>query len=310
MRHIRITGIPTEVGRVAARDTTRLQSEGGLDWAALAGYFDRRAIPGVERVEGALYRRTVVVDGVPGVIELAPAGPDHLLLRTDRLGPADRDGLTQRARRIASLDLDLDQPRNLLAADAVLGPLVAARPDLRPPGTWDPFETGVRAILGQQVSVAGATTLAGRLVERTGTPMPERTGLPVPELAGLGLTRTFPSPDTLAGADLGGLGLTGARQNAIRNFAAAVAVADVRLDRSVTLDELVASIVALPGLGPWTAQYIALRLGEPDAFPATDLGVRKALAEHAPGARAEAVAERWRPWRSLATTHLWAALVG
>ncbi len=168
------------------------------------------------------------------------------------------------------------------------------------PGTWDPYETGVRAILGQQVSVAGANTLAGRLVERLGTP--------VPGLDRFGLTHTFPSPETLAGADLDDVGLTSARAQAVCSFARAVADDAIRLDRSVGLDRLVSSIQAIDGLGPWTANYIALRLGERDAWPTTDLGLRRALAKHlrrsaSPGE----VAERWRPWRALAATHLWLA---
>jgi AraC family transcriptional regulator of adaptative response / DNA-3-methyladenine glycosylase II len=165
------------------------------------------------------------------------------------------------------------------------------------PGTWDPFETGVRAILGQQVSVAGATTLAGRLVERLGTT--------VPGLAPFGLSATFPGPEVVAGADLAGCGLTTARVAAVRAFAAAVRDGAVRLDRSVSLDELVASLSALPGIGPWTAHYLAMRLGEPDAFPASDLGLRRALG--CGPAEVEALAERWRPHRATAAMRLWSA---
>ena len=136
--------------------------------------------------------------------------------------------------------------------------------------------------------------MAGRLVARAGTP--------VPGLAALGLSHTFPSPETLAAADLTGLGLTRSREDAIRALATAVASGTVRLDRSAGLDRLLESLIALPGVGSWTAHYIALRLGEPDAFPATDLGVRRAL-----GGRADLLATPWRPWRALATVHLWAA---
>jgi 3-methyladenine DNA glycosylase/8-oxoguanine DNA glycosylase len=210
-----------------------------------------------------------------------------------------------RVRRIASLDLDLDGPVEQLSRDPLIGPLLGIRPGLRPPGTWDPFETGVRAIVGQQVSIAGATTITGRLVERFGAP--------VPGLGSMGLTHTFPSPEDLADADLSGIGLTRSRQDAITGFAAHVAKGAVRLDRSVGLDELVASMTAIPGVGPWTAHYLALRLGEPDAFPASDLGVRRALSRAASrsgaadGQRGHAVGidASWRPWRALATTHLW-----
>ena len=173
---------------------------------------------------------------------------------------------------------------------------------MRPPGTWDPFETGVRAIVGQQVSVAGAGTVTARIVARHGTP--------VSGLQALGLARVFPSAATLSDADLSGLGLTSSRAAAIGAFARAVAGGEAMLDRAGGLDELVGSLTAIEGLGPWTAHYIALRLGEPDAFPASDLGLRRRMA--APGERPittrelEGLAERWRPWRAHAATLLWA----
>jgi AraC family transcriptional regulator of adaptative response / DNA-3-methyladenine glycosylase II len=160
---------------------------------------------------------------------------------------------------------------------------------------------GVRAIVGQQVTVAGAGTIVGRLAARHGTP--------VPGLAQFGLTHVFPSAETLAEADLTGTGLTGARMAAIRRFAGAVVDGTVRLDRSQALDEQVATVAALPGLGPWTAQYLALRLGESDAFPASDLGLRRSLETLTGGALTPRLvgemAERWHPWRAFAAIHLW-----
>jgi AraC family transcriptional regulator of adaptative response / DNA-3-methyladenine glycosylase II len=273
----------------------RLPFSGSLDWDALLGYFAARAIPGVEHVLGDTYRRTIVVDGDPGVLELQPGGDDHLVLRAHLPHWEGLIHVVERARRIPGLDADPAAATAHLADDPIIGPLVTSRPGLRVPGTWDPFETGVRAIIGQQVTVQGATTITGRLVARHGTP--------VPGLQPLGLTHTFPSADVLASADLDGLGLTTARANALRAFAAAVADDDVRLDRSVGIDELVASISALPGLGPWTAQYVALRLGERDAFPTSDLGLLRATGTT--GRELAALAERWRPWRALAALHLW-----
>ncbi len=169
------------------------------------------------------------------------------------------------------------------------------------PGVWDPYEVGVRAIIGQQVSVAGASTIAGRLVERAGTA--------VPGLTQFGLTHVFPSPAALAVADLTGIGLTGARMAAIRSFADAVATGSLRLDRSLSLEELLAATVAVPGLGPWTANYLALRMGEADAFPAGDLGLRRGIERLTGSAVATrdvaGIAERWRPWRAQAAIHLW-----
>jgi AraC family transcriptional regulator of adaptative response / DNA-3-methyladenine glycosylase II len=266
----------------------------------MLGYFAARAIPGVEQVSEDVYRRTIVLDGDPGVLELFSGGSDHLLLRAHLPHWEGLVHVVGRARRIASLDFDLDEPTMQLADDAIIGPLLQGRPGLRPPGAWDPFETGVRAIAGQQVTVAAANTIVGRLVERHGSAV---TGL-----QSLGLSCTFPPPDVLAAADLTGLGLTRSRAAAIRTFAAAIAAGTVRLDRSLSLDELIASLTALDGLGAWTAHYLALRLGEPDACPLTDLGLKRALAGHGYAAEeVSGVAERWRPWRALATTHLWLA---
>ena len=275
----------------------RLPHRGPLDWDAFLAFAAGRAIPGVEHVEGDTYRRTITVEGDPGVLEIRP-GDDGQLVAVAHL--PHWEGLihvAERARRLVGVDVDLDDAGRVLDADPLVGPRLRARPGLRVPGTWDGFETGVRAILGQQVSVRGASTLAGRLVERHGTP--------VAGLGALGLTHTFPIPAALAEADLDGLGLPGARQRSVRAFAAAVAAGAVRLDGSAPLDELVASIVALPGSGPWTAHYLALRLGEPDAFPATDLGLRRATGLTA--GELERRPEAWRPWRALAAVHLWAA---
>ncbi len=279
----------------------RLPFRGPLDWNRMLAYFAARAIPGVEAVSACTYRRTIVVGGDPGVIELSPGGDDHLLLGAHLPHWEELIHIAAGARRIASLDLDLDEPARHLAADPIIGPLVRTSPGLRVPGAWDPFETGVRAIIGQQVTIAAANTIAGRLVQRLG----DR----VPGLGQLGLTHTFPSPAILAGADIDGVGLTRARAQAIRAFARAVAEDKIRLDRSVGLDAFVDSVTAIDGLGAWTAHYLALRLGERDAYPVTDIGLRRALAQHVPRSvrTPGALAERWRPWRALAATHLWMA---
>ncbi|MGH9187550.1 MAG: AlkA N-terminal domain-containing protein [Acidimicrobiales bacterium] len=279
----------------------RLPFRGPLDWPAMLAYLARRAIPGVEHVTADVYRRTVVVDGGPGVLELLPGAADHLLLRAHLPHWAGLIHVVERARRLFNLDADLEEAARHLGEDQTIGQLLAARPGLRVPGTWDPFEIGVRAIVGQQVSVAGATTIMARLVERHGTK--------VPGLGPLGLTHTFPPAHRLAVGDLDGLGLTRARGEAVRAFARAVAEDEIRVDRSLSLDQFVSSITSVPGLGPWTAHYIALRLGERDAFPAADLGLRRALAKPIPPSTAALteLADRWRPWRSLAAIHLWMA---
>ena len=202
--------------------------------------FAARAIPGVEQVDGATYRRTIVLDGDPGVLELFPGGDDHLVLRAHLPHWEELIHVVQRARRIASLDHDLDGPR--------------------PPGTWDAFETGVRTIIGQQLTTAAANTVAGRLVARLGSAVP-------------GLDAARPHAHVPGAGRRGrrgslGPGLQPAQASAVRAFARAVAADTVRLDRSVGADELVASIAVLDGIGPWTAQYVALRLGEPVAADA------------------------------------------
>lgn len=303
-------GTPREL-RARRRVGDRLVADGGLalrlpfqpplDWDAMLAYFEARAIAGVEHVADGCYRRTVLIDGDPGVLELSRGGPGHLVLRAHLPHWGGLIHVAQRARRIFGLDSNFEAAAGHLDRDPLLRPLVRARPGLRVPGAWDPFETGVRAIVGQQVSVAGASTIAARIAARCGTP--------VPGLQPLGLTHLFPSASTLATADLDGLGLTSARIAAIRAFAGAVADEAVRLDGGSTLDQLVASITGVPGLGPWTAHYLALRAGEPDAFPATDLGIRRSLSQavgHPVSPReAGELAERWRPWRAYAAAHLW-----
>jgi AraC family transcriptional regulator of adaptative response / DNA-3-methyladenine glycosylase II len=279
----------------------RLAFTGPLAWEAMLAYFRARAIPGVEYVTDTTYRRTVVVDCDPGVLELSRAGTDQLLLRAHLPHWEGLIHIVQRARRIFSLDAPVPEASNHLAGDPIIAPLIAACPGLRVPGTWDPFETAVRAIIGQQISVAGATTIIGRLVQRHGEP--------VAGLDALGLTHTFPPADVLATADLRSLGLPDARAAAIGEFAQAVERGDVPLDRSAPLDQLVDAITAIRGLGSWTAHYIALRLGERDAFPADDLGLRRALKHLRPqGTRSlDELAHHWSPWRATAASQLWHA---
>ncbi len=265
-------------------------------WPVVAAYLAARAIPGVEEVRDGIYRRTAVVDGRPAWVELAVAPSGEVSVRPCR------PELVARAGAVVGADAPVRAAAEHLRSDPVLTPLVEARPDLRLPGAWDPFELGVRAIAGQQVSVTGAGTLTGRLADRFGGAVEGAPGR---------LTRLFPTAAKLAGADLAGRGFTIARAAAISGFAHAVADGRVGLDASDPA-RLVADLEALPGLGPWTAQYIAARLGAPDAFPASDLGLRRALArrlgvEQVTAARLAAHAERWHPYRATAAAHLWMA---
>jgi AraC family transcriptional regulator, regulatory protein of adaptative response / DNA-3-methyladenine glycosylase II len=280
--------------------TLRLDCREPFDAPALLAFLAARAIPGVEQVTGNRYARTVRTSAGPGLVELAlpgeteppPAGR-HVLLRARLPGPGDTGPVVSQCRRLLDLDADPGAIAAVLAADDILAPLIRARPGLRVPGAYDGFELAVRAVLGQQVSVAAASTLAGRLAARTGTRVDEPGG---PSLL-------FPAPAGLAEADLSGLGLTGARQATVRALAAAVASGGLALGHGAGPEETAARLAELPGIGPWTVSYILMRaVGDPDAFPDTDLGLRRALgALGCPAGRAE----RWRPWRAYAAVHLW-----
>ncbi len=303
---------PTEL-RARRRRTDRLVADGGLvlrlpfrpplAWDDLLAFLAPRAVPGVESVGDDRYRRTIDVDGDPGVVEVERGGADHLLLRAHLPHWGGLIHVVQRLRRLFDLDADPGAVANGLGRDPALAPSLRARPGLRTPGVWDGFECGVRAILGQQVSVRGATTLAGRLVSRLGRP--------VPGVGALRLTHLFPTASAVAAAPLLDIGIPGARADAVRGFAAAVAAGDLDLDRSGIAEHLTEQLTRLRGVGPWTAQYMALRLGHADAFPAGDLWLRRALRTNGSVPTASEVerrAEPWRPWRSYAAMHLWSSI--
>jgi AraC family transcriptional regulator, regulatory protein of adaptative response / DNA-3-methyladenine glycosylase II len=262
-----------------------------LAWAELLAYLAARATPGVEAVEGSTYRRTASLGGSTCVVEVEDEPARTRLLV--RLGGAGVEGIApavERARRLADLEADPLQIEGVLCCDHDLAPLVVRRPGLRVPGSWDGFELAVRAVLGQQVTVRGASTLAGRLAAAFGEPLATPSGT---------LTHCFPTPEALADADVGTIGLPRARARTINRLAAAVRDGRLALEPAADPDATVARLEDVAGIGPWTAQYVALRaLRDPDAFPAGDLGLRRA------GATA-ARAERWRPWRAYAAMHLW-----
>jgi len=273
----------------------RLAYRPPYDWTQFTGFLAGRAIPGVEVVEAGVYRRTITLGDGSGFLEVTPE-QGHLQLRVSLPDLKGSIGLVARVRRLFDCGADPAEIGEALSRDRMLKPLVRARPGLRLPSAWDPFEMAVRAILGQQISVKGATTIAGRLVKRCGTPLAQPTE---------GLTHLFPSPATLAAADLSGLGLTSKRSETVRVFAEAVASNQLVLDAPQGVDEFVSRFVKLPGIGPWTAQYVAMRaLGEPDAFPDGDLGLKHASG----GVDLKTRSERWRPWRAYAALHLWASL--
>jgi AraC family transcriptional regulator, regulatory protein of adaptative response / DNA-3-methyladenine glycosylase II len=277
------------------------------DWAGLIGFLSMRAIAGVESVSAAGYARTIALGDEMGVLKVSALAGDRLAvaIRFARLGALPT--IIAKVRRVFDLAADPQAIGECLSQDPVLAPLVAARPGLRVPGAWDGFELAVRAILGQQITVGAATALAGRLVRDFGEPLPETLPGAVP-----GLTHVFPSARRLADADLSSLGMPRARIAALSSLAAAVAADPTIFGPRRGLDEAIAKLKSLPGIGEWTAQYIAMReLREPDAFPAADVGLMRALA--GPDGRRPtprellARAEPWRPWRAYAALHLWAA---
>jgi AraC family transcriptional regulator of adaptative response / DNA-3-methyladenine glycosylase II len=268
------------------------------DYAALLDFIARRAIAGVEFVSGDLYRRSFVLDGEPGWLEVRPHASHSLALRVDFVGPTRLLHVVARVRRMFDLDADPLSINDSLRRDPLLARSVKTAPGLRVPGAWDGFELGVRAILGQQVSVAGASTLAARVAAQYGHPLPFQIE---------GLTYTFPTPDELATAELA-IGLPSSRAQAIRDFAQAVASNALVFDGSRDAETCCQNICDIRGLGPWTAQYIAMRaLSDPDAFPAGDLALLRSAGIKSP-AQMERRAERWRPWRAYAAMHLWRGL--
>jgi AraC family transcriptional regulator of adaptative response / DNA-3-methyladenine glycosylase II len=298
---------PTELRALARRKghstpgeyLFRLRYRPPFDWLGLLRFLRPRATPGVEAVGADSYRRTIALGSEQGWLE-ARAGSEALELRVRFPDPTALYRIVERGRRMFDLTADPREIRSHLMADPLLAPLVRARPGLRIPGAWDAFELAVRAILGQQVTVKGATTLAGRLVREFGAPIAPEGGL----------THLFPTPERLAQVDLVQIGLPAARAACIRELARRVACGELALTGvAADVGLFVGELCTVPGIGPWTAEYVALRaLGEPDAFPAGDLGLLRASGQRTPRELARR-AERWRPWRAYAAMHLWNSVV-
>ena len=276
------------------------------DWDAMIGFLAARAITGIEAVDGSeRYRRSVELDGAQGVIGVEPDERGRGLRVTIRFPRiASLAPIVRRVRRVFDLSADPLAIGEDLSRDPKLAPLIARRPGLRVPGAWDGFEVAVRAVLDQQITVTAALKLAAKLVAAYGDPLDTRHGN--------GLTHTFPMPVKMAEANLQSLGMPAARAEALSSLAAAVAARPSLFSPSQTLERAVAKLRSLRGIGEWTAQYIAMRaLREPDAFPAADIGLMRALTP-AGGGRPSAIdvlarAEVWRPWRAYAAQHLWTA---
>ena len=283
--------------------TVRLALRAPFDAAAMLDFLGHRAVPGVEAVDAhGTYRRSLRLAHGAGVVALT-GGPEGVTcaLRLDDI--ADAQAAVQRCRRMFDLDSDPAAIDAQLGADELLAELVAKRPGLRSPGHPAGDELLVRALLGQQISVGGARTLAARLVDRVG----EQLATPMGPI-----THLFPTAAAVAAGGPAGLAMPRARATAIVNACEHVADGRIVLDAGSDRDEVRSALVALDGIGPWTADYVLMRaLGDPDVFMPTDLGVRHALdalgASSAPRASTQ-LAERWRPFRSYALHHLWASL--
>jgi AraC family transcriptional regulator of adaptative response / DNA-3-methyladenine glycosylase II len=267
----------------------RLATTAPFDGAALLGFLAARAIPGVEVVADGAYSRTLSLPGGPGVIEVRPDDAG-VTLTTSLSSPAYQPKVIALVRHLFGLDQDPALVTATLATDPTLGPLIAARPGLRVPGTMSGFELALRAVLGQQISVAAARTLAGRITTHLGAPLP-------PGLTSAPLTHLLPTPAAIAAAGADVFPMPRSRIRTLQGLAAA----DPRLDAPEDADAL----TDLWGAGAWTAGYVRMRLGDPDVFLPTDVAVLKALGRL--GLTLDD-APRWAPVRSFATLHLWASL--
>jgi AraC family transcriptional regulator, regulatory protein of adaptative response / DNA-3-methyladenine glycosylase II len=272
-----------------------------LDWSQMLEFLAPRAVAGVEEVSAGAYRRTLRLPHGWGVAQLSKRHERSIECALTLADLRDLGAAVGRCRRLLDLDCDPAAPDAHLAADPLLAPLVRRRPGLRVAGTVDGAELAIRAVLGQQVSVAAARTTAGRLTRALGEPLPSPTG---------SLTHLFPTPEAFVAASSSTLAGPARRRRTLQALAAALARGEIVIDPGSDRAKARAALLAIPGIGPWTAEYIAMRaLADPDAFLATDLGVARALRRLGkPTGSREIVqmAERWRPWRAYALQHLWA----
>lgn len=274
-------------------------------WPAMLAFLGPRAFPGIEAVSASHYRRVLLEGGVPVIITATRASRHPFVtLAVNTSAKSVPPIVIERAVRFFDLRNDPKTLKRHLSRDRVLRRALSFRPGIRIPGAWSAFELAVRAIIGQQVSVKAATTFAARLVATYGAPLAAGTD-PAGEMV-----RTFPSPTTLARADLTSIGLIRTRAKWISALASVMVDAPDFFDRLGPLDRAIKELTRLPGIGAWTAHYIAMRaLREPDAFPTGDLGLMRAYGQLAGGVvtarELDAVAERWRPWRAYAAMHLW-----
>jgi AraC family transcriptional regulator of adaptative response / DNA-3-methyladenine glycosylase II len=270
-------------------------------WEGMLGFLAARATPGVEVVEGGIYRRSISLNGNDGCFAVSlDERSDALSVRVQFDDPRSLFFITERVRAMFDLNADWAAIARGLRTDPALASRVEAAPGLRVPGCWNGFELAVRAILGQQVSVKGATSLAGRIAKTFGQPF----------APGSGLTHLFPPPEVLADADVASIGLPKARGETIRALARAVCDGRIKFEGIVDAEAFLTQLCEIPGIGKWTAQYVAMRaLGEPDAFPSGDLGLLRALGLEN-SSELDRRADTWRPWRAYAAMYLWSVAGG
>jgi AraC family transcriptional regulator of adaptative response / DNA-3-methyladenine glycosylase II len=295
---------PTQIRKLSPRSEMleeneyifKLRFRPPYQWESMLQFLQVRATPGVEAVEHGRYRRAIALGNLQGYFEVSGSEePDTLSVRIQFPDPRSLFLIVERIRRMFDINADWEPISKRLRTDPALRSAVCAKPGRRLPGCWDGFELTTRAIIGQQVTVKGATSLTGRLVQKFGH------SLSTPN----GLTHLFPQPEVLADAAISAIGLPSRRAETIRHLARAVCSHEINFDAITDNEAFLSRLSELPGIGSWTAQYVAMRaLGEPDAFPATDIGLLRAMQMSSPRAL-EARAEKWRPWRSYAALYLW-----
>lgn len=279
----------------------------GWNWNQFADFFSLRAIPGVEAASPDSYRRTFSINEERGAITVRPSGCGRkLAVATEGAGPAALETIRSRLMRVFDLGNDAEIAAGIISRDDLLKPLVEKWPGLRLPSAFDPFEQGVRTIIGQQISVKATVTITGRLAARLGEKLNNASG-DVP-------FTVFPGPDEILGGDLSGLGLSASKETAIRGLALKIQSGGLDLENPGDPVFLNAALTSIPGIGEWTAQYFAMRaLGQKDAFPASDLGLLKSGAWGGKPMTPRdllARAENWRPFRAYAAVYLWKAYGG
>ena len=295
---------PTQIRRLARQKEIqpgnqyvfRLNFRPPYHWQGMLDFLAPRCVPGVEVVEAGCYRRTMSVNGHDGYLEVCPDQERNLLVvRMEVSEPQSLFFIGERIRAMFDLNADWASIVGTLRTDPALAASVEAQPGLRVPGCWNGLELTTRAILGQQITVRSATTLAGRLVNKFGKPF----------CGPKGLTHLFPTPEVLAEAKLATIGLTASRAETIRALARAVCDGRINFAGVVDSEEFLSRLLDIPGIGMWTAQYVAMRgLGQPDAFPSTDRGLLRAM-NFGSYCELEHRAEVWRPWRAYAAMYLW-----